>query len=160
MTVRVSVAGAVMTITGLPDVARRTVLGWLEDIAELVDARIAADFEREIAAGKRLAANKSSYEDRKTVEGLDDRRGHATGNLQNELDDGGMWTARIAGRGRATIRWDESKLQARVGYAEHFAEAKVRGGRLLVLVARDVRLAMQYLREVGANDRGTRRRAA
>jgi hypothetical protein len=141
---------SILVITGLPsDVPRRLVMEWLEDVAQLVEERIANDFDRERAGGAALKRNKTSYTERKAMEGLDERRGHATGNLQNELDAGGFARFNIMSGGRATIAWSDKALFARVDYAEYYAEAKVKGGRILKVLPVDVRAATAYLRDVG-----------
>lgn len=137
-----------LIITGFdPEIPRREVKDWLEDIAEQIDERIAEDWSRERAAGRKMPANTEATDQRKAAEGLDLRVGTATGNLQDHLDSGGYWTIGAVSRGRATIRWDEGKLQNDVGYAEYVAELKVSGGRILHLLQKDARMAEAYMRD-------------
>lgn len=147
--IRVTVQGGDrLVITGLPEAPRGTVRAWLDDVGEIVESRIAADFQRERGAGKALAANSRAYNERKDFEGLMPERGHATGNLQNELDAGGFYTIGPVSRGRAVVFWKEDALIARVGYAGYYAEAKVKGGRLLVVLPKDAAEAKRYLDDV------------
>lgn len=156
--IRVTVQGGDrLIITGLPDAPRGTVRAWLEDVAEIVESRIAADFARERGAGRALVGNSRAYNERKAFEGLMAERGHATGNLQNELDAGGFYRIGPVSRGRAVLFWREDDLAARVDYAGYYAEAKVRGGKLLVVLAKDATEAARYLADV-ADDWETRQR--
>lgn len=138
--------GSTLAISGLnPEIPRRDVQDWLGDVAEQVDERIAKDWSNERAAGRKMPANTEATDQRKAREGLELKVGTATGNLQDHLDSGGYWTIGAVSRGRATIRWDESKLQGDVGYAEYVAQLKVQGGAILVLLAKDARMAERYM---------------
>lgn len=134
---------------------------WLGDVAELADQRIARDYEAERAAGAALRANTEATDQRKAADGLDTRKGHATGNLQDHLDQGGYWDIGAVNARSATINWDEDALQADVDYAQYVAQAKVKGGQLLVLLAKDARVAAQYItqRQAEWQQAGSGRRA-
>jgi hypothetical protein len=128
-----------------PDVPQRTLREWGEDIAKIVDERIATDFENERGAGKALGGVSEEHEQRKAVDGLDLRKGHMHGDLQDALDRGGYRRVSVR-RGRIDIEWLEQDLYADVPHAEPYAEAKVRGGLLLAVLKRDAQAAEQYLR--------------
>lgn len=127
------------------DVPLRQLREWGEDIAKIVDERIATDFENERGAGKALGGVSEEHEQRKAVDGLDLRKGHMHGDLQDALDRGGYWRVTVR-RGRIDIEWLEQDLYADVPHAEPYAEAKVRGGLLLAVLKRDAQAAEQYLR--------------
>jgi hypothetical protein len=158
--IRASITGgSTLTISGLnPEIARREVQDWLGDVAEQIDERIAKDWSNERAAGRKMPANTEATDQRKAAEGLSLKVGTATGNLQDHLDSGGYWTIGAVSRGRATIRWEESKLQGDVGYAEYVAERKVRGGQILVLLAKDARMAERYMADRQNDWEAARRR--
>lgn len=142
------VNGYILNVSGLdPSIPRREVQEWMGDVAEQVDERIAADWDRERAAGFKMPANDPATTERKAAEGLDTKVGTATGNLQDHLDSGGYWKVGPVSRGRVTVTWDEAKLQRDVGYAEYVAELKVRGGRILAVLQKDARMAERYLED-------------
>lgn len=135
-----------LLITGLnPLIPQAMVRDWLGDVAELVDQRIAADYENSMAAGRALRANTEATIERKAAEGLDTRTGHATGNLQDHLNQGGYWSIGAMNARTVAINWDEDRLRADVDYAEFVAEAIVRGGLILAVLQKDARMAERYL---------------
>ncbi len=137
-----------LLIVGIdPQIPRAVVRDWLGDVAEQVDQRIAADFESERAAGAALRANQQATTEHKAAEGLDLRRGHATGNLQDHLDKGGYWAIGAMNTRSVAIHWNEDRLQADVDYAEFVAQAIVRGGRILAVLQKDARMSERYLAE-------------
>lgn len=144
--IRATTNGDFMSISGLnPEIPRSTVTEWLEDVAEQVDERIAKDWERERAAGRKMPANTEETDQRKATDGLELKVGTATGNLQDHLDSGGYWTVGAVSAGKATIRWNEDALIGDVEYAEYVAELKVTGARILTVLQKDCRMAERYL---------------
>lgn len=117
---------------------------WGEDVAEIVDARIAKDFENERGAGKALAGVTVEHEQRKARDGLMLEKGHMYGDLQDALDSGGFWRV-IVRRGRIDITWREGDLQNAVPHAGYYAEQKVRGGKLLIVLKKDAATAQRYI---------------
>lgn len=126
---------------GIPD---HLLKQWGEDLAEIVEDRIARDFERERAAGKALKGVSSDHVQAKARDGLDLRKGHMYGDLQDALDNGGFAKVQ-AKRGRIDITWNENDLISRVPHAEYYAEAKVPGQRILIVLAKDATQARQYV---------------
>jgi hypothetical protein len=117
-----------------------------EDIAEIIDERIASDFANERAAGKALGGISEEHEQRKARDGLMLEKGHMTGDLQDALDSGGFWRV-TARRGRIDIEWREDDLYGAVPHAEPYAETKVSGGKILVVLTKDAKTAQDYVRE-------------
>lgn len=135
-----------LIVTGLPAEMPRGLLRDLaEDIAGHIEERIAEDFERERGAGKALGSVSDAHEQRKARDGLDLRRGHMYGDLQDALNVGGNTRITLA-RGTIRIVFDEDSLRATVEHAEYYAESKVQGGRLLVPLPKDAAWAEHYLR--------------
>lgn len=135
-----------LQVTGYhPALPLPTLRQWLGDVAELIDQRIAADYANERAAGAALRANLEATDQRKAADGLDTRKGHATGNLQDHLDRGGYWSIGAITARSATVNWNEDDLVADVEYAQYVAEAKVKGGNLLALLQKDARTASAYI---------------
>lgn len=150
MPIRATVSNkATMTVTGLSDdvPANRWTL-WLGDVGDIIGERIAKDFDNERGAGKSLVGVTDEHEQRKARDGLDLRLGHMYGDLQAELDQGGLFTVGPVVNGRATITFDEERLYSRLPHARYYVKdmSKVRGGRLLVVLAKDVTVAERYLR--------------
>lgn len=117
---------------------------WGEDIAALVEERIATEFDRERGAGKALGGISEEHEQFKAREGYELERGHMTGDLQAELDAGGFASVVLIGE-RMDIRFDQERLYARVPHARYYAEEKVQGGKILVFLQKDTRSAVEYL---------------
>lgn len=118
---------------------------WLQDVAALVEERIARDFERERGAGKALGAISDEHEQRKARDGLELERGHMTGDLQAELDAGGFASVVVVSS-RGDIRFDQEKLYARAPHARYYAEDKVQGGKILTFLRKDATAAEAYLK--------------
>lgn len=157
--IRCTTNGQTMTISGMnPEIPRSEVKGWLEDVAELTDERIAEDWRNERLAGRKMPANEPETDERKAREGLDMGVGTATGNLQDHLDRGGYWKIGAISNGRASIQWDESALQADVEYAEYLAELKGNGRDILTVLQKDCRVAEEYLRDREADWQRANRR--
>lgn len=135
-----------LVISDLPDdlpVARLRL--WAGDIAQHVEERIADDFDDEEAAGVALEDYGDEHAQRKARDGLDMRKGHMYGDLQNELDIGGFYKISVVRGGRVLIRLDEGQLQRRVGHAKYYAKQKVKGGKILVFLQKDVQYAVNYM---------------
>lgn len=147
MPIRVTVANEeTLVATGLPsEIPAERWRVWLDDIAETIEARIAKDFEKERGAGKPLGQVSDEHEQRKAIEGADLRRGHMFGDLQDALDEGGFARVSRVVRERAGIKFDENRLISRVAHAEWYAESKVKGGRLLVVLPGDAKKAEAFL---------------
>lgn len=134
-----------LVITGLPSFLPRNKLKlWLADIASQAEERIAEDFDNERGNGLKLLPNSAAYDEWKAANGFDERRGHKSGVLQEELDAGGF--ARVSVQGAsATITFIEQLLYERVDYAEYYTENKVKGGKLLTFRKVDAAFAVDYL---------------
>ncbi len=145
--VRATVVNKSRIVVHVPrDIPVRDLQTWGEDIAELVEERIAQDFERERAAGRALKGNTEAHEQRKARDGWLMTKGHMSGDLQAELDAGGFADVR-ARSGRLDIIWTENALRGRIEHAEYYAESKVAGGRILVTLQKDARTAEKYIKD-------------
>jgi hypothetical protein len=109
------------------------------EMAEALQERIAETFEGERTArgplrpfGKQWARYKASH-------GLDPRKGHATGALQDALYDssGRLFEVRRVSARKGTVAYrvyfKPAWLHSRVGYATFYEQAKVRGQGILQL---------------------------
>lgn len=100
------------------------------EIAEELQGRMAALFEEELTYKGALKANTDPYTEAKISQGYDPRRGHRTGALQEALDTETLW--RVTGnKNEVRIVFEEEALYGAVDYATYYAEAKVRGNRIL-----------------------------
>lgn len=106
------------------------VRGFANQIARLLQERIASEFERANTASGPLRANQSEYSVRKVLKGFDPRRGHRTGRLQSALYTVPAFTTTIAG-GRARVSFNDAGIGASVPYASFYTAAKVPGQRIM-----------------------------
>lgn len=112
-----------------------------------------------------LLPNTKRWNKYKAERGLDPRRGHATNELQRNLDSPRplFSISRLSSpKGEAAYRltFNEGWLNSRVPHALHYAEMKARGGRLLVLARKWVDMAMAILHATDAEGRMRHARAA
>lgn len=167
MTLHAAVASEeTLTVTGLRSVDGERPIpndrwnAWLSDVGQIVEERIARDFDAERGAGKSLGSISDEHEQRKAREGLDLEKGHMYGDLQAELDAGGFASVTVAS-GTASISFDQEALYARAPHARYYAEQKVRGGKILVFLKRDGAAATKYLNaRVAEWQRGEQTRTA
>ena len=139
-----------MTVQGLPEgIPRDRWQTWLEDIASIIEERIAKDFDSERGGGKALKPISDAHEQRKARDGLELDRGHMYGDLQAELDAGGFADVRVAAK-TASIKFNQEELYGRAPHARYYAEQKVHGGQILTFLKRDAQAAARYLNERAA----------
>jgi hypothetical protein len=109
-----------------PSAARRG----LDQAARLLQDTIAKQFEVAQTYAGPLAPNTTAYNIRKVLQGLDIRRGHRSGRLQNALYGVRAWTVRGGGK-RWTISFDDAAVRARVPYARYYIQQKTPGQRIM-----------------------------
>lgn len=133
------------------DAGRVEVQHAAESFAEWLQEQIAETFESERTFGGKLSANTAAWNERKAAGGLDSRRGHATGALQDALYDVKLWRIRYA-QGRVTIVVSESPLFTRIPYAEYYQEAKAKNQTIVGFKAEWAKAAPGFFR--GLEQRG------
>lgn len=102
----------------------------LERAGRLLQDRVASEFEKAQTHAGPLARNSTAYNIRKVLQGLDIRRGHRSGRLQNALY--GVKAYSVSGSGRRwAIRFSDLAVVSRVPYARWYIRDKVPSGKLV-----------------------------
>lgn len=143
------VNGQLVRFSGLDSrVPRSKWRTWLTDVAEDWIEQIAENYADEKAAGRALKANTEKYDDWKAEAGKDLRRGHLDGVTQDALDEGKLFrVSAVQGNETATVELLESRLFAKVPWAEYYQEQKVVGGKLLTVLKSMVHEAEDFLND-------------
>lgn len=127
----------------------------IDDFGRMLQALIAREFSEERVAGQALRPNQPSYTAWKAREGFDPRKGHKTNALQRALSAGRLYNITFSGGGRVFVTFIENRLFARIPYAEYYAAAKVRHGKILAVSKRMVddasKALMAFARRVERN---------
>lgn len=154
MTVKATLKGAfTVVVTGLDTqgVSKSEWRAALDKMGLDLQERISESFANEKVAGSSwLKANSAQWNRRKFFEGLDPRRGHATGRLAAALDGPRLFTISAVKNGRATIRFLEPRLHGRVPYATYYEDDKVRRAGILALAKSWVQEDLAVVKELEA----------
>lgn len=159
---KITNGGAKIKITGLDlDIMGKG--DWrkaIDDMGEALQEMIADSFANERVAGSsQLKTNTTAWNKRKKSLNLDSRRGHATGNLQDQLEGKRLYVIGAVRDGSATIRFLEQRLYGRVDYAEYYADQKVRRKAILLVAQSWANEALQIVKAKAASKRIKQSRA-
>lgn len=124
----------------------KDVRAFAKDVAARLQDRIADEFEDERTFKGELKENTDAYTDSKVAAGLDPRRGHRTGALQDALRSARLW--QVVGE---RIVFSEGRLMTAIDYATYYAASKARGGKI-------VGVRKQWVQAVAAQVRSKKRR--
>jgi hypothetical protein len=131
-----------------------------DNLQEQIEASFAAE---RVAGSSQLGRNTPRWNAYKARKGLDPRRGHATGHLQEQLGVARLFQVRRVPARKGTVAYriyfQQGWLHSRVPYAEYYEQAKVRRKGILSLAKSWVRNASIILHEAEAATqlRGARR---
>lgn len=141
---------------------------WFDAVGRVGDAlqeKIGESFSRERVAGtSALVRNSPDWNQYKAANGLDPRRGHASNNLQRNLDGPKrLFQVRKVSARKGTVAYRihflEAWLHSRVPYSVYYEERKVRRKGILSLARSWITEVLPILRGAEADAALRRRRA-